>query len=130
MVMPDEDVILIVEDNQVTLALVRDSLVNAGFNVHTETNGFDGLVAIDRDRPALVIADVMMPRLSGLDLLKATRNRPETAAIPFLLISALDSAENVQEGLALGATDYLTKPFKVTELLGKVRHYLRNRAAE
>jgi two-component system sensor histidine kinase ChiS len=125
--MPASDVILVVEDNQVTLALIRDSLVKAGFNVHTETNGFDALVAIDRDLPALVIADVMMPRLSGLDLLKATRNRTETSDIPFLLISALDSSENVQAGLALGATDYLTKPFKVTELLGKVRHYLRDR---
>ncbi len=128
--MPDDNVILVVEDNQVTLTLIKDILVRAGFTVHTETNGFDALVAIDRDRPALVIADVMMPRLSGLDLLKATRNRPETADIPFLLISALDSAENVEAGLSLGATDYLTKPFKVTELLGKVRHYLRDRSAE
>ena len=128
--MPDDNVIIVVEDNQVTLTLIKDILVRAGFKVHTETNGFDALVAIDRDRPALVIADVMMPRLSGLDLLKAIRNRPETADIPFLLISALDSAENVEAGLSLGAPDYLTKPFKVTELLGKVRHHLRNRSAE
>lgn len=127
--MAEDDIILVVDDNQTTLALIKDSLLKAGFNVHTETNGFDALVAIDRDRPALVIADVMMPRLSGLDLLKAIRNRSETSAIPFLLISALDSAENVQAGLTLGATDYLTKPFKVTELLGKVRHHLRNRPA-
>jgi DNA-binding response OmpR family regulator len=90
-------------------------------------NGFDALVAIDRDRPALVIADVMMPRLSGIDLVKAVRNRPETRDIPCLLISALDSAENVEKGLESGATDYITKPFKVTELIGKVRHHLRNR---
>jgi DNA-binding response OmpR family regulator len=128
--MPDDKVIIVVEDNQVTLTLIKDILVRAGFKVHTETNGFDALVAIDRDRPALVIADVMMPRLSGLDLLKAIRNRPETTDIPFLLISALDSAENVEVGLSLGATDYLTKPFKVTELLGKVRHHLRDRSAE
>ncbi len=127
--MPDGDLILVVEDNQVTLALIRDSLVNAGFNVHTETNGFEALVAIDRDRPALVIADIMMPRLDGLDLLKAIRNRPETADIPLLLVSAMDSAEIVETGLSLGATDYLTKPFKVSELLGKVRHHLRMRKA-
>jgi len=83
-------------------------------------------VTIDRLRPALVICDVMMPRLSGLDLLKATRNRPETRDIPFIMVSALDRAEDVQAGLALGATDYLTKPFKASELLGKVRHYLSN----
>lgn len=128
--MAEGEIVLVVDDNQTTLTLIRDCLVKAGFNVHTEANGFDALVAIDRDRPALVIADVMMPRLSGIDLLKATRNRPETSNIPFLLISALDSAENVQAGLTLGATDYLTKPFKVTELIGKVRHYLHHRSAK
>ncbi len=127
--MPESDIILVVEDNQVTLTMIRDSLTAAGFNVHTETNGFEALVAIDRDRPALVIADIMMPRLDGLDLLKAIRNRPETADIPLLLVSAMDSAEIVETGLSLGATDYLTKPFKVSELLGKVRHHLRNRSA-
>lgn len=122
------EIILIVDDNETTLSLMRDSLASAGYSVQSESNGFEALVTIDRDRPALVICDVMMPRLSGLDLLKATRNRPETQDIPFIMVSAMDSAEAVQTGLALGATDYLTKPFKVSELLGKVRYHLQRRA--
>lgn len=125
--MVEDLIILVVDDNDTTLALISTTLSEAGFNVRTETDGLAALMAIDRERPALVVADIMMPRLSGLDLLKATRNRPETRDIPFLMVSALDSAESVQAGLDLGAADYITKPFKVSELIGKVRHYLRTR---
>ena len=124
--MTAEKIILVVDDDETILELIKDSLTDEGFTVWPERNGFEALVTIDRLRPALVICDVMMPRLSGLDLLKATRNRPETRDIPFIMVSALDRAEDVQAGLALGATDYLTKPFKASELLGKVRHYLSN----
>jgi len=120
-------IILVVDDDETILELITDGLAEEGFTVWPERNGFEALVTIDRLRPALVICDVMMPRLSGLDLLKATRNRPETREIPFIMVSAMDSAEAVQTGLALGAVDYLTKPFKASELLGKVRFHLADR---
>lgn len=124
------DIVLVVDDTEMALTLVRDSLAKGGFAVRTATDGFEALVAIEKERPALIIADIMMPRLSGLDLLKAVRNRPETREIPFIMLTALDKAENVQAGLDLGADDYLTKPFKVGELLGKVRHFLKARGGK
>jgi two-component system response regulator MprA len=127
--MAKSEVILVVDDTEMALTLVRDSLARGGFTVRTASDGFEALVAIEKERPALIIADIMMPRLSGLDLLKAVRNRPETRGIPFIMLTALDKAENVQAGLDLGADDYLTKPFKVGELLGKVRHFLKSRPA-
>lgn len=123
--MGEGETILVVDDTETALALVRDSLAAAGFAVRTAGDGFEALVAIEKQRPALIIADIMMPRLSGLDLLKAVRNRPETRQIPFIMLSALDRAENVQAGLELGADDYLAKPFKPGELVGKVRHFLK-----
>jgi DNA-binding response OmpR family regulator len=64
-----------------------------------------------------------MPRLTGLDLLKAIKNNEQTRKIPMILVSAMDQAKSVQDGLDLGAVDYITKPFKVSEIVGKVRHY-------
>jgi two-component system response regulator MprA len=128
--MAKSEIILVVDDTEMALTLVRDSLAKGGFTVRTASDGFEALVAIEKERPALIIADIMMPRLSGLDLLKAVRNRPETRGIPFIMLSALDKAESVQAGLDLGADDYLTKPFKVGELLGKVRHFLKRRPEE
>ena len=67
----------------------------------------------------------MMPRLSGLDLLKAIKNNEQTRNIPLIFVTAVDQAQSVQEGLDLGAVDYITKPFKVSEVIGKVRHYVK-----
>jgi two-component system response regulator MprA len=121
--------VLVVDDEDNIVNLIRDSLEDEGLTVISADNGFAALAAVDRERPDLVIADVMMPRLSGLDLVKALRNRPDTYTLPVLLLSARDSAEAVAEGLASGAVDYITKPFKVAELVGKVRHHIsRGRA--
>ncbi len=119
--------ILVVDDEENILNLVRTGLEEAGFTVVTAANGFAALQLIDEEKPDLVVADVMMPRLTGLDLLRAIRNRPETEHLPFLFLSAKDSPEAVETGLAYGAVDYITKPFKLSELVGKARHHLSRR---
>jgi DNA-binding response OmpR family regulator len=121
--------VLVVDDEENILNLLRTGLEEAGFSVVTAPNGFAALAQLEAEKPDLVIADVMMPRLTGLDLLRAIRNRPETEDIPFLFISARDSSDAVETGLAYGAVDYITKPFKLSELVGKVRHHIARRKA-
>ena len=116
--------ILVIDDEENILNLIRTGLEESGFDVVTKSNGLDALIFIEEEKPAIIIADIMMPRLNGLDLLKALKNKEDTRKIPLIFISAMDQAKTVQEGLDLGPVDYITKPFKISEIVGKVRHYI------
>jgi len=114
--------VLIVDDESFIINLLKNGLTENGFEVITADNGFDAILAVEEQKPDVVITDIMMPRLTGLEFLKALKNNPATADVPVFLISAMDQADMVQEGLALGAADYITKPFKINEIIGKLRH--------
>lgn len=116
--------ILVVDDEEFIRSLLRNGLTENGFDVVTADNGFEGILAVEEEKPDIVITDIMMPRLTGLELLTALKNNKLTRNIPVILISALDEADKVQEGLSIGATDFITKPFKINEIVGKLRHYL------
>jgi DNA-binding response OmpR family regulator len=116
--------VLIVDDESFIINLLKNGLTENGFEVITADNGFDAILAVEEQKPDVVISDIMMPRLTGLEFLKAIKNNPVTASVPVFLISAMDQADIVQEGLDLGATDYITKPFKINEIIGKLRHHL------
>jgi two-component system alkaline phosphatase synthesis response regulator PhoP len=116
--------VLVIDDEENILNLIRIGLEDNGFEVVTRSNGLDALMYIEQEIPAIIIADIMMPRLTGLELVKALKNNDDTRKIPLIFISALDQAKTVQEGLDLGAVDYITKPFKISEIVGKVKHYI------
>lgn len=116
--------VLVVDDESFIINLLTNGLVEEGFEVVTASNGFEAILAVEEQQPDIVITDIMMPRLTGLDFLKALKNNPATAKVPVLLISAMDQANIVQQGLEMGAVDYITKPFKISEIVGKLRHYL------
>jgi DNA-binding response OmpR family regulator len=116
--------ILVVDDEEFILSLLRNGLTEQGFEVVTAKNGFEAILVVEEEKPNLVITDIMMPRLTGLEFLKALKNNALTRKIPVILISALDEAQMVQEGLSMGAVDFITKPFKINEIVGKLRHYL------
>ena len=121
--MPNQK-ILIVDDEKFILDLLRNGLTANGFEVITAFDGFEAILAVEEQKPDMVIADIMMPRLTGLDFLKALKNNEDTRDLPVILISARDEAEMVQKGLGMGAIDYITKPFKINEIVGKLRHHL------
>ena len=121
--MPNQK-ILIVDDEKFILDLLRNGLTANGFEVITAFDGFEAILAVEEQKPDMVIADIMMPRLTGLDFLKALKNNKDTRDLPVILISARDEAEMVQKGLGMGAIDYITKPFKINEIVGKLRHHL------
>lgn len=113
--------ILVIEDEQDIREQIVKILQYEGFNVISAEHGRAGLERIHRDAPDLIICDVLMPELSGYGVLTEIRANPRTAAIPFIFLTARAAPENIRHGMTLGADDYLTKPFKVSDLLDAVR---------
>jgi PAS domain S-box-containing protein len=121
--MGDRPVILVADDN----ADMRDyllSLLNDRYTVETVPDGEQALAAIERRKPALVLADVMMPRLDGFSLLRKLRADPETQSIPVIMVSARAGKDEIVEGMEHGPDDYLAKPFNSRELLARVQSHI------
>jgi len=113
--------VLVADDNADMREYLARLLRSAGYQVTTVTDGQAALGAVRGDAPDLVLSDVMMPRLDGLDLVAALRADPRTAAVPVILLSARAGQEASIEGLLAGADDYLVKPFSAAELLARAR---------
>jgi two-component system, OmpR family, phosphate regulon response regulator PhoB len=121
--------ILVVDDEPDITALVAYHLAKAGYRVSTAANGADALRAAREERPDIVILDVMLPGLSGYDVLAELRRREETRDVGVILLTARRDEPDRIRGLSLGADDYLTKPFSPAELGLRVNALLRRLAA-
>jgi CheY-like chemotaxis protein/cellulose synthase/poly-beta-1,6-N-acetylglucosamine synthase-like glycosyltransferase len=119
--LPAAPKILVVEDDPDIQLLISRSLDDAGFHVRTAADGREALAQIDDALPDLIVSDVMMPEMDGLELLSAVRNDPSTRRLPVILLTARSSTSDIVDGLGLGADDYLPKPFVVSELQARVR---------
>jgi phosphate regulon transcriptional regulator PhoB len=117
--------ILIVEDEPDIRELVRYNLEREGFKVLEAEDGEIGLHAIRQHKPALVILDLMLPGIDGLEICKTLRSKPETGALPIVMLTAKAAEVDRVLGLEMGADDYLTKPFSPRELVARVRAVLR-----
>jgi DNA-binding response OmpR family regulator len=114
--------ILVVEDEQDISDLVVTTLASEGFAVIQAMNGMEAMERLDKDKPDLVVLDLMMPVISGLEVLQHIRKQGNT---PVILLTALESEDNRVRGLQLGADDYMVKPFSVRELAARVTALLR-----
>ena len=114
--------ILLVEDEASLAESVRYNLEREGFRVTVASDGARGLERFRTDRPSLVILDLMLPEMSGLDVCKLIR---EESAVPIIMLTAKDAEADKVAGLELGADDYVTKPFSMRELISRVRAQLR-----
>lgn len=121
--------ILVVDDEADICALVAYHLAKAGFRVSTASTGADGLASAREEQPALVVLDLMLPGMSGYDVLARLRAEPSTAEVPVLMLTARREEEDRIRGLSLGADDYLTKPFSPQELVLRVAAILRRARA-
>lgn len=115
--------ILIVEDNKDLLNLLKINLSDQGYQIHTSENGEDALEKYKKESPDLLILDVMLPRLDGLEVCK--RIRKNDRSIPILMLTAKSEELDKVLGLELGADDYITKPFSIRELLARVKAIFR-----
>jgi two-component system KDP operon response regulator KdpE len=114
--------ILVAEDEAVLREFIADNLRVRGFEVVEASNGLEALALWEQEQPHLLILDIMMPRLDGLEVCRRVRER---STVPIVVLTALDAQTDKVTALDLGADDYLTKPFDVTELLARVRAVLR-----
>jgi len=117
--------ILVVDDEEDILELVRYNLAKEGFEIETVTTGEAALAKAQSARPELVILDLMLPGIDGLEVCRTLKNKPDTADIPVLMLTAKGEDADIVAGLELGADDYVTKPFSPRVLLARVRAVLR-----
>lgn len=117
--------ILVVEDEQALVTLLRYNFEAAGYEVATALDGDEALMAIAERRPDLIVLDWMLPSISGLEVCRQIRRKPETRDVPVIMLTARGEEADRVRGLDSGADDYVTKPFSPTELVARVRAVLR-----
>jgi signal transduction histidine kinase len=117
--------ILVVDDDQRNVRLVESILRTHGYTVLQAYDGDEALQIVQTRPPDLLLLDVMMPKMSGFEVCRTLRTRPETQLLPIIMITALNALEDKVQGLELGADDFLTKPINRSELIAKVRSILR-----
>ena len=115
--------ILIIEDEIALLTGLRDNLEYEGYEVITASNGNTGLSAIREKRPDLVLLDIILPKMNGFEVCR--RVRREGIRVPILMLTARSEEGDRVRGFDCGTDDYLTKPFSIAELLGRIRAILR-----
>jgi len=121
--------ILVVEDEAILRGEVVEWLTLEGYEAMSAQDGMAGVEVAFQNRPDLIICDITMPRLDGYGVLLEVRSNPQTAAIPFIFVTARAAHEDIRRGMILGADDYITKPFTRLELLQALKSRLDKKAA-
>lgn len=127
---PSEYKILIVDDVMSNVLLLKVLLTNEKFSIVTANNGRQALEQVESEKPDLVLLDVMMPDLSGFEVAQQLKARPETADIPIIFLTALNSTTDIVKGFQVGANDFISKPFNKEELIIRVTHQISLVAAK
>src|SRR5215218_3387803 len=122
--------IIIVEDEEPLALLLRYNLEAEGYDVETIARGDDADTRLRESVPDLAVLDWMLPGLSGIELCRRLRTRPESKALPIIMLTARGEESERIRGLATGADDYIVKPFSVPELIARVRALLRRASPE
>ena len=124
--MPDPK-ILVVEDDPTLQELLRYNLTKADYRPVSARSGSEALDLAPREAPSLILLDLMLPDMDGLDVCKALKNRSDTAAIPVVIVTARGEESDIVRGLEMGADDYITKPFNFPILFARIRAVMRRR---
>jgi DNA-binding response OmpR family regulator len=107
------------------IKLVQTMLKSQGYEIITALDGMEALRRATKDSPDLVLLDVIMPNMDGFEVAQELRSRPETKAIPILMLTALSGVDDKVKALEVGADDFLSKPVRYVELIARVRSHLR-----
>ena len=121
--------VLIVEDEPAQSEVLAYNLKAEGYHVITADNGEDALILVDENMPDLILLDWMMPHVSGIEVCRRLKIRPETRSIPIIMLSARSEEIDRVRGLEIGADDYVAKPYSIIELMARVRAQLRRTRA-
>jgi two-component system phosphate regulon response regulator PhoB len=127
--MPKE-IILVVEDEEDILELIRYNLSREGYGIIGVTTGEEGLRIAGQKKPDLIILDLMLPGIDGLDVCRQLKEDPHSKEIPIVMVTAKGEESDIVTGLELGAEDYITKPFSPKVLIARIRSILRRRTRQ
>ena len=116
--------IIVVDDNPDLVEIVRLMLEAKGFNVRCAYSGPQLFASLEAQKPDLILLDVMMPEMDGLEVLRRLKAAPETSSIPIILLTALDEDEDILTGYKMGTDQYIKKPFDSTQLMTSVNRLL------
>ena len=123
--MANNHYILVVDDDWMNREMLEAQLESEGHAVKLASNGKKALEIVDAARPALVMLDIRMPDMDGIDVCQQMRTRPIMQNIPIVMITGLESEEDIKRALAAGANDLLSKPFSSQLMLARVKNWLR-----
>lgn len=121
----DDTRILLVEDERDLLELLKYNLDREGYLVSTAETGEDGLKLVRKQPPDLILLDLMLPSMDGLEVCRSLKSRPDSATIPVIMLTAKGEESDIVAGLELGADDYITKPFSPRILMARIKAVLR-----
>ena len=127
---PSEYKILIVDDVMSNVLLLKVLLTNEKFAIATASNGRQALEQVEKENPDLVLLDVMMPDMSGFEVAQHLKSNPNTADVPIIFLTALNSTADIVKGFQVGANDFISKPFNKEELIIRVTHQISLVAAK
>lgn len=119
--------VVIAEDDPRILELIRTRLELANYITHTAKDGLEAMELIDKVRPRAILLDINMPRLDGFGVLERLRADPQLREIPVLVLTARNSGDDVKRAIALGARDFLAKPFDHLKLMQRLQRLIRRR---
>ncbi len=120
-----QPLIMVVEDEAAISTLLEYNLTREGYDVRIAADGEEGLLRIEEDGPDLVVLDWMLPKISGIEVCRRLRSKPETRNVPVIMLTARSEEADRVRGLDTGADDYLTKPFSMSELSARIKAVLR-----
>ena len=120
-----QPLIMVVEDEAAISTLLEYNLAREGYDVRVAADGEEGLLRIEEDGPDLVVLDWMLPKISGIEVCRRLRSKPETRNVPVIMLTARSEEADRVRGLDTGADDYLTKPFSMSELSARIKAVLR-----
>lgn len=117
--------VMIVEDEEALALLLKYNLEKEGYDVVWEARGNKVLAEVERSNPSVILLDWMLPEMSGVEICKLIRSKPDIKNIPIIMLTAKGEEEDKVKGLSAGADDYVTKPFSIPELMARVKSQLR-----
>lgn len=129
--MPDSKKIMIVEDDSFVLDIYQTKLSQEGYTVIEARNGVEAMKKLEKEKPDLLLLDIVMPYMDGIEVLKKIKDREDLKNMPVILLTNLSQKEEINVGLGLGASDYLIKShFTPSEVMEKIKIYLPGKKAE
>jgi len=120
----DKPLIILLEDEAIVAGLIEYKIARSAYSYMHFTNGVDGFEAIKTKKPALVILDVMLPGMSGFEVLRNLREDPELKDTPVIMLTAKSRDADLKTGFSMKVDDYISKPFKVSELMLRIENIL------